>query len=288
MEKYISHKYINKSENISIYKHIHNFEERAHTHDFIEIEYVYSGSGYQTINGTTYYVERGDLLFFNFGDVHAYKPEEEIGIIDCLINPEFLGKELISSENALDLLTLASFNEFNGKINSLLPKIKFLGKDLIELETVIDFMLEEFQNKEPGYVTSLKGYTHILLTKVFRAFKKSDSLDVYGDINKIAPNIIKYIEENYDKKINLNQLAKESFYNPTYFSKIFKECFGKTLTDYINEKRMNAAINLIKSSSFSIEDICYQVGYSDKKYFYKLFKEHTGTTPNTYRKLEKK
>jgi len=287
MKKYKAEDYIKNNENIWLVKHLSFKEEIEHTHEFIEIEYIYSGEGHQIINGVTYHVKKGDLLFFNFGDKHSYVPENSIGIIDCLISPAFLGNELINSENALDILTLTSFKDFNGNLNNILSKISFEEKSILEIDAIFEIMLEEFSSKKKGYITLMKAYVDILLTKIFRVTKQQDNTSLYKDVKKIAPGILKYIEDNYNKKITLHDLAKASFYDPTYFSKIFKECYGKTLTQYISEKRLNTALELLLKTDYSIEEISIKVGYKDKKFFYKLFKDHICMTPNTYRELHK-
>lgn len=288
MLEYKSKEYINLKENIGLKKYLTIGDEIEHTHDFIEIEYILSGSGCQVVNGITYYVERGDLLLLNFGDRHSILPKVQMSIINCLINPEFLSTNLVSSENALDILTLTAFNEFHGGIDRFIPNIKFHGKDLLEVETIFEFMLNEFDQKSPGYVTALKGYCHVLLTKIFRSLKQSDSINIYSEISKIAPKLLGYIEENYNKKLTLKQLSSKSFYNPTYFCTLFKEYTGKTLTEYITEKRIQAAIRLMKETSDSIEQVSKMVGYNDKKQFYKQFKTHTGVTPKQYRDTNQK
>lgn len=280
---------INDDENISLIKYLHKCEEyERHSHDFIEIEYVWCGEGYQVINGIEYYVEKGTLLFFNMGDVHSYYTDKELGIINCLLKPEFVNDDLINSENAMDILALNAFNEFAGKINSILRIIKFQGKNFIAVNSIMESMVDEFIQKPAGYKTVLKGYVNILLTKFFRAVRDADTIKIYNDINRIAPEILNYIEENYNKKISLNELARISCYNPSYFSTVFKECVGKTLTEYINEKRIKTAIKILEETDQSIESICFQVGYSDKRHFYKNFKLITGLTPNSFRTEIKK
>jgi AraC-type DNA-binding domain-containing proteins len=95
---------------------------------------------------------------------------------------------------------------------------------------------------------------------------------------------LKYIEDNYNKKITLKEMASYNFYNPSYFSSIFKECFGKTPLEYITEIRMERAIRMMRDSGLSIEEICHSIGYSNKKHFYKVFKNMTGMTPHHFRK----
>ncbi|NSW90624.1 MAG: helix-turn-helix transcriptional regulator [Firmicutes bacterium] len=65
--------------------------------------------------------------------------------------------------------------------------------------------------------------------------------------------MLKHIEENYNKKLTLNELARSSFYNPSYFSRIFKECYGKILTEYISEKRLEAFLSPIPETLLKIK-----------------------------------
>lgn len=283
MHVYKSKDYINTNEKIHLIKYAVQGEEKTHRHEFIEMEYISHGSGYQTINGIDYPVERGDFLFFNFGDVHSFYSENDLVIINCLINPEFIAEKFVNSENILDLLSLTYFKEFNAAYDSSLPIVKFFGKELIEIEDMMESMLNEYNLKRPGYITILKGYINILLVKMLRVLTKTPSEEMNPNAKKITDKILKYIEENYNKKISLKQLSKECFYNPSYFSKLFKECFGKTLSEYIIGKRMDKAMQLFQTTEDSIEQISYNTGYNDKKQFYKHFKAHTGITPNLYR-----
>ena len=283
MNKYKAKDYIKDTENIHIVKYSTASQEEEHTHDFIEIEYVWKGGGFQIINGERHFVERGDVLFFNFRDYHSFEPIHEIGIIDCLINPEFVSNELVNSDNALDMLNLTAFKEFSGSMGELCPKIRFSGADLMEIEAVLEFMQREYDQKDSGYVTVLKGYINVILTKIFRTIKNGDTFNIRNDINRVTPEVLDFIEKNYDRKLTLKELAKVSFYNPSYFSRVFKECFGKTLTDYVNEKRLNTALELIKSTDYTMESIGQQVGFGDKRQFYRQFKSHMGITPEAFR-----
>lgn len=285
MYSFKKNEYIRPEENISIFSFITEKEELEHTHEFIEIVYIMSGSGQHYINHNCFDVERGDLLIINFNQTHSYYSDNGMTIINCLLEPKFISEELIDSENAFEMLTLNLFEDFDGTILKLIPKVCFRGKDLIEVETIFERMISEFNEKNIGYKTALKGYLNVLLTKTFRGMKNADKGNVLQHVNKITPDILKYIEGKCFEKISLTELASKCFYNPSYFSKIFKECYGKSLTDFIYEKRMNEAIRLLKESNLSIEDICYSVGYKDRKQFYKIFKKYVGKTPNEFRNL---
>ena len=283
-EKYLYRDWIDEKENISVIKYITDKDEKLHTHDFIEIEYIWSGSGMQNVNGIKYDVVRGDLLFLDYGDRHSYSPNGELGMFNCILTPKFVSEQLINSENAMDILALSAFNDFNDSLNTIKPKIRFSGKDLLEIENLLAIMNDEFMSKQSGYLTILKSCLNIMLTKVFRLLKHGDRINMYSGITGIAPQVLKYIEKNYDKKLTIKELADISFLNPTYFSKVFKDCFDKTPGEYISEIRFNAAVKLLKETNKTIENISYSVGYKDKKQLYKLFKDFTGTTPVKFKK----
>ena len=103
-------------------------------------------------------------------------------------------------------------------------------------------------------------------------------------INRITSECLDYINEKCFGKITLQEIAEHTFYNPAYFSRIFKEQVGVSLTDYIKKKRMSEAARLLCDSDLNIEEIMHRVGYTDKNHFYKNFKEIYDMTPASYRK----
>jgi len=275
---------LENEENIRVSRSVASKMHLSHTHDFIEVVYICEGSGNQIINENSYTVDRGDLLFINFNDVHSYSTDTGMEYINCLISPDFLSDELINSKNALDILTLAIFRDFYDVSGKMCPKLSFHGHEMLDIETIFNNMIIECQQKAPGYMVVLKSYINIMLTKIFRIFKKPEHNNLTTNLAKVTPEVLQYIKNNYNRKITLEELSKRSFYNAAYFSTIFKECFGKTPLEYINEIRIAEAIQLIKQTDLTIEEISCKVGYNNKKHFYKIFKKATGMTPLIFRK----
>lgn len=283
MREYKAGDLIRPEEAITFQENSTEGEEPAHTHDFIEIVYIASGRGRHRVGRETFDVERGDTLFINYGQTHSFTAAGRMTYINCILLPEFMGRELISSENALDILALASFADFGGQIGGATPRVRFRGRDLIEVEEIIGRMTDEFREKRIGYRSVLKGYVTVFLAKIFREMRNGDPAGVMGHVSRISPDILRFIEENFFEKITLAQLAEKCFYNPSYFSRVFKECYGCSFTDYLREKRIGEAFRLLRETCLSVEEIGARVGYRDKKEFYRLFREQTGTTPGNIR-----
>jgi AraC-like DNA-binding protein/mannose-6-phosphate isomerase-like protein (cupin superfamily) len=279
-----------KNTNMELQENIHIFKRppittvKPHIHKYIELVYICSGRGYLSIQDKSIQVSRGDLLFYNIGELHCLNSDSEMNAVNIQIHPQILDESLTLSQNAVDILTLALFNDFSEIADELKPEVTFAGKQLIEIEMIIFKMLEEYNEKEPGYRSILFGYLNVLFGKLFRQIYVETKMDIRKDMPRIAEGVLNYIEKNYSKKLTLEELAGKNFYNPSYFSSVFKECFGVSPIQYINKKRLDKVFELLKVTNMSIEEIMRSVGYTDKKHFYNTFKEATGCTPGQYRK----
>ena len=275
---------INCDENINIYTYTAYKDEPLHTHEFLEIVYVLSGTGRHCIGGTWYPVERGNILFINLGQTHSFCTEGQMELTNILLMPEFIDNGLIDADNALELLTLSAFSELHMDGGDFLPAIALDGKEILNMERLLRDMQEEFMEKLPNYKTALRGYAYILFTRIFRAMRRKQG-EMVSHMDGITSEILSYIEQNYSKKLTLMELAGRCFYSPSYFSRIFKQSFGKTLTEYIGERRIQKATELLLSTNLNVTGICGMVGFHDRKQFYKLFRRYTGKSPTEYRKV---
>lgn len=101
--------------------------------------------------------------------------------------------------------------------------------------------------------------------------------------NPIIQKACKYIEENLDKDVSLEQLANYLGCSPFYLSKLFKEERGSNYISYVTELRLEKAKKLLGNDSLIIKEITSMVGYNDQNYFSKLFKQKFGVSPTEYR-----
>ena len=270
-------------EEINVYSYMPHEDESEHTHDFLEIVYILSGRGQHSVNGRSYKVQRGNLLFINFGQTHAFSPAGEMEIVNCLVNPQFIDHELIHVANAMEILALSSFADFELPVDKLIPMLLFSGHEMLEVEKLLHSMIDEFRLQAVNYKTALKGYLLVLLTKIFRAMQQANSAAIINQMSRLMPEILQYIEDNFARRITLPELAQKCFYNPSYFSKVFKDYCGKNLTEFIAEKRILEASRLLHETGLSIEEIAQQVGYQDRKQFYEVYKKIMGVPPGLSR-----
>ncbi len=279
MQEFKAKDYMNGNDYIYVFKSGSARSKETHTHDFVEIVYVTSGKMEQVINGKSYTVCRGDLLFMNVGCTHSFAYTEHGGFVNILFSPALIGKELIAAENALPLLALSSFDEIRNDAD--FGKISFFGEEREAVENVVGAMLQEHDRKKSSYGTVLGNYLSILFVHMIR--KLQNGLDE-GEIDEMWQNLSAFIDANLGNKLSLSDLAQKCFYNPSYFSRVFKEKFGVSFVEYITKKRVDAAIKLLKTTEISVDDISRKVGFSDRSSFYHAFSRFEKGTPLDHRR----
>ncbi|NBH73510.1 response regulator [Clostridiaceae bacterium] len=95
--------------------------------------------------------------------------------------------------------------------------------------------------------------------------------------------IEQYICGNYIYDISMQDLARAMNYSEAYFSKLFKQCFGRNFTSYLTEYRVGVAKRLLEDPMVNVKEIGKAVGYGDSNYFTKVFRRVTGASPTEYR-----
>lgn len=106
-----------------------------------------------------------------------------------------------------------------------------------------------------------------------------------NDQGVLLQGIISYIDKNYRKKLTLQQIAEEFYISPSFCSNLLKENLGMTFNDYLSKIRLQNAKRLLVETRLSVNKISDEVGYSNPKYFFKVFKKLSGYTPLKYRSM---
>lgn len=123
------------------------------------------------------------------------------------------------------------------------------------------------------------------LTKDNAHRKQSLNSSSYGhDVGFVT----RYLEEHYAEDIDLNKAASLVFMNPAYFSSLFKKMTGVSFIHYLQKIRVEESKKLLTNHQLKIYEVAEKAGFSDEKYFFRVFKNTTGLTPNEFRSLKMK
>lgn len=103
----------------------------------------------------------------------------------------------------------------------------------------------------------------------------------------LVERAILLIDADLSQDLSLRALADALRISAGYLSTLFRQEAGKTITEFVNEKRMEHAAHLLRDSTLQVQTVAQYCGISDVNYFSKLFKRHHGVTPREYRQQNK-
>ncbi len=250
---------------------------REHFHAECEISTVLAGSGIYTVNGKNYDFSDGDVFVFSGNEKHCitklYEQSEFLTV-------RFLPGILMADGGDMSLLKIffARNKNFENNINPNNPNTAIIHKKICELA-------KELEEKQIGYKTQARYNLFSVFVSLVRDYDYiDDSVSYTGYKNSVAAvsQALRFIDENIEKPLTLEEIAKEAAMIPTYFSTVFKQINGISPWKYITIKRVEKAIELIKTTDMTKLDIAMQCGFTSSSNFYKAFTSVTGKRPGEY------
>lgn len=103
--------------------------------------------------------------------------------------------------------------------------------------------------------------------------------------NDIVKQMIAYVEANYSERFVFQDVACEVGYSPTLLQNHFKKYMNTTFNDYVNRYRIQKATELLKEKKLKLYEIAEHCGFSDYKYFNKVFKKYISVSPKEFLEL---
>lgn len=131
-------------------------------------------------------------------------------------------------------------------------------------------------------IERLKEYMDRMVTNACDTIRSSRAIKAKG----IIWDIKDFVEKHYDEELTLDLLAGKFFINACYLSQLFKKEFNCGFLDFLTRFRVEKAQRLLLQPELKVYEVGSMVGYSNQRYFSKVFEKLTGYTPNEYRKKQ--
>lgn len=274
-----SQKFLDTDRQITIRKHTRFIHFPPHTHDYVEIVYMCSGTTTHIINGEKVVLTTGDLLFLTQGAVQEI---ESAGMDDIAVNfivmPKFfdttlraIGKE----ETPLKTFLVDCLNSRQASTAYLY----FHAADLLPVQNLVENLIYTLI-QSPANRRNLNQTTMALL--FLNLMNYTDRLEFQNEEETVTMQVMRYIETHY-QNASLSDLAEKLHYNPSWLSREIKNYTGKKFTALVQEKRMVQAAFLLENTTLNVDEIAYQVGYDNISYFHRLFRGKYGISPKKFR-----
>ena len=273
---------LSSERSLNVYKHPRFVAFPDHSHDFMEMVYMYSGSGTHVIDGeTTLTLQTNDLLFLRPGVSHTIEPAgyNDIGI-HIQIYPSQLNypTEMLKEDTYLRRFLVNCIMEHTTGPDYL----HFHLSDITEAKNLLEnMMMNMFRNEKSRQPIMLATLGVLLMELLNRTYKITLGSPTSYE-QEIVLDALAYIEDNYQTASLDNYAA--SIHQPPYFvSRLMKKYSPYTFTTYVQRKRLSHACYLLTSTNTPVEDISRQVGYENSSYFHKIFKQEYNMTPKKFR-----
>ena len=248
-----------------------------HTHgDCMEIHYFKSGNQVFMVDGQIYNVMGGDLFVTFPYEKHGTANHPLRGIIywmqvrlpDAAPKDSFLGLSIRNSEQLISSLKLIKTRHFQAtKTICRLFEDTYLG----------------LENDHSPHLASKTGLRIALwLSSVVDAANDSPHRRITSDI----AFIMKMIDDTKDTILTVEQLAKQINLSKISFQLRFKNQVGVAPHDYIIDRKISSALELLTRTDDSVTEVAYKLGFCNSQYFSTVFKRYVGLTPLAYRKRE--
>jgi AraC-like DNA-binding protein len=108
-----------------------------------------------------------------------------------------------------------------------------------------------------------------------------------ADLHERLCRARRYIDECYDLPLDLREISKQACLSRYHFLRLFRDTFATTPHQYLIQRRIEKAKELLCSEEFSVTDVCFEVGFQSLGSFSTLFRRCVGDAPNNYRERQR-
>lgn len=265
-----------------------------HWHDEMELIYFEKGTFTAWLNTKEFQIKAPAFMYIHPGELHSLiLPADSIESA-IVFNLNILSFEHYDAIQAKLIRPLIRGHlKMPLFINHAEPAFSHV-KDCYEsmrqrIATMNGYSLEDDTKKNAAYL-QIKTLLYDMLAELY----KNDCLLHIKDTNtedehqiENLKKVLSYINENYSSPIRLEELALLLNLNAQYFCRYFKENIGKTVTEYINEIRIEKAAEALAETNEKIITIAQDAGFDNVGYFIRRFRREKGVTPSEYRKGSK-
>ena len=272
---------VNKWENdITLRVHARYNPFPTHSHDFVEMMTVVSGSITHHLLDRTVKLEVGDILLMNKHISHSIDEtaEEDIGI-NVIMSDEFLGAV------APDLVdtVFSSFVKENSSKCGEPAFLHFKTSESAQIGNLLENLMLELTDEHFDHAVITETVSLLLrYLSLGREVLLKGGADALDKDTKRRAQITSYVQSSY-RTATLTELANRMYLTPQYLSSLIHRLYGTTFKNLLVEERLRRAEELFTKTDMPVATVIAAVGYDNESYFHKVWHRRYGKTPKAYR-----
>lgn len=262
-----------------IYDYVHVAPEQQialHSHPRWELSHVIHGSGTRVIGDKTEAISEGEIVFLPPGIPHVWQ----------------FDSASVDDDGCVENITVLFDTKQLDSLAMCMPELK-VAVTRIKLLTEARSFYGEIRQSIAELLYNARGKTADAripdMIKLILLLAVSDQSigvgrdNTLGRIGQRLENVRTFCACNYARDVCLDEVAAYAGMNKSAFCTFMRRHTGKTFSEYINDYRLNLAIERLEFAEDNIADIAYSVGFSNVTYFNRLFRARFGCTPKSMR-----
>lgn len=254
----------------------------THWHRYIEILYFPENRATGTfplitVNQQTYEIHPGDFIIIWSGELHKIANNQDKQLIGLQFSSTLV-TELPDLAPYINLFR--TFHHISNQENPILTQ-----KMTSHIEQILSLPASDL----PFFGIEMLITLYRLFIDFASSIKASYATEndfVYASSNKTFQKIslaCRYIQENCDRDLSLNEVSDYLGFSTYYFSRVFKQVTACSFMEYITTQRVKHSQTLLANTDLSITDVAYQSGFNSIATFNRAFRKCRGCSPSEYR-----
>lgn len=258
-----------------------------HDNDFYELNLIVGGTGVHALGSSREDVAPGYICVIPPGQTHGYATDNNLIVFHALIHDHFLDRYVSELQNLPGFLLLFEISPFIARCSEKVLHFRLTQDHLAHLMPDIDQLIENEKSEYPGRSTQKTLRMLCLLGGLSTClYNMNRRTVVIPDSNaQIVLRSMEFIRSSSDPELSVSRLAGDAGMSRTAYSALFKNLAGCTPHAFITRCRVARARLLLTTTEHALTEIAHQCGFYDSSHFVRVFKQQTGITPSTYRKL---
>lgn len=238
-----------------------SYSHEANWHENTEIQYCRNGNGTVSLDGTTEPFYAGDIVVVNTNVIHHILSNDKVNYTCIIID------RIFCEDAGIDTASLQFEHHFKSSI----------------IENYIKELITIYEGDDICRTAKLKDLILRILIELRENHTVKENVSVKKDVFSRVKHTIKYIRENYGRKMSLDELAKNVITDKYTLSREFKRTTNQTIIEYINSYRCKKAAELLTEGA-TAADAARKCGFENLSFFSKTFKKYMGLLPSKIKK----
>ncbi|WP_143310109.1 helix-turn-helix domain-containing protein [Chitinophaga vietnamensis] len=251
----------------------------AQRHNFFELIFIRNGTGEQVVNDNVFHYRPGDLFLVTPEDAHFFRPHQTTSFFFLRFNDIYIKSATVNAQRMEFILQHASHQP---------GCILFNADDKPIVQAIVTSLVRERNQQQLYHREVIQQLVNTFITIVARNIAMKLPARINDNSGMIVMDIIRYIQEHIytPELLKAEAVAKHAGISVSYLGRYFKKHTGENMQDYIMQYKMKLVETRLRHSDMRINEIAWELSFTDESHLNRLFKKYKGMNPSAFRKQQ--